>query len=213
MGPDEFDLCNADELAEILAAGDVASMLYFADHLDESPFQDRIEPLVRTCQNLGVAAVVADHSRIAGRVRADGLQLGADRNALQQAIEKFHPTMMIGAGNIKTRHAALTLGEAGPDYLMFGKPGSDTRAEPHPKNVALGEWWSSLVEIPCIVLGGTRSESAISVARCGAEFVALRKAVFSPDPGDTVAPDAAGRVRQINQLLNQHAPPLEDVSY
>jgi thiamine-phosphate pyrophosphorylase len=209
MGPDALAICDVSQLRDVLQAGDLASIIFYPEKMDESAFQKCVEPLVHVSQELGVAAVVADYSRVAGRVSADGLQLGQDVDALRQAIEKFTPGMMIGAGNVKTRHNALTIGDLRPDYVMFGKPGTDTRAEPHPKNIALGEWWSAIVEIPCIVLAGSSLESALDVAKSGAEFVALGNAIFAPDGNANTGSPATDRVRQVNQLLDQHAPRFE----
>ena len=66
-----------------------------------------------------------------------------------------------------------------PDYIFFGKIGGDIKPEAHPKNLALAEWWASMVEVPCIVMGGTDPQSALAVAETGAEFVALCQAVFA----------------------------------
>lgn len=202
---------NATQFSDLLAAGDVASIVFSPEHMDESAFQKLVEPLVKVAQELGIAAVIADYSRIAGRVKADGLQLGQDLTALKDAIDKLSPGMMVGAANVKTRHNALGIGELQPDYLMFGKPDGDIRPEPHPKNLALGQWWSEIVEIPCIVMGGSDLESIVDVAKSGAEFVALRQAIFASDPNANEISSAPDRVRNANQLLNEHAPRFETI--
>ncbi|MEP1207573.1 MAG: thiamine phosphate synthase [Rhizobiaceae bacterium] len=211
MGPAELSRIDAAELSEILAAGDVASVLFSPEQMDESSFQKMVEPLVKATQDSDVAAIITDYSRIAGRTGADGLQLGQDLVALKDAIEKFSPGIMIGAANVKTRHNALTIGELRPDYLMFGKPDGDIRPEPHPKNLALGQWWSQMVEIPCIVMGGSAMETVIDVAKCGAEFVALKNAIFAPNPDANTHMTTPERVRHVNLLLGQHAPRFENV--
>ena len=211
MGPAEMQNVSAEQLGDALSSADVASMIFSPGTLEESAFQDVVEPLVKVAQANGVAAVVAEQTRIAGRVGADGLQLGQDPAGLAEAIDKFSPGLMIGAANVKTRHNALTIGELRPDYLMFGKPGGDIRPEPHPKNLDLGQWWSQMVEIPCIVMGGTELESVLAVAQSGAEFVALGNAIFAPDSDGTTTVPAADRVKQVNQLLHEHAPRFEIV--
>ena len=203
---------TAPALVQIFQAGDVASVIFSTINdpsLAEAEFQEKVGPLVEASQSLGVAAIIADHSRVAGRVRADGLQLGQDKIALRDAIEKFTPSMMIGAAGVKTRHTALEIGELQPDYVMFGKPGGDIRPEPHPKNLDLGNWWSAIIEIPCIVMGGSSIESALEVARCGADFVALGTAIFAPDTSAITIEEAARRVADTNQMLDDHAPPFE----
>lgn len=199
----------ADGLAGCLDAGDVASIIFDDAGCEESVFQDAVEPLVDVAQSKGVAAIIANQSRVAGRVGADGLHLGQDPGELREAISRLPPAMMVGAGNVKTRHNALVLGEMQPDYVMFGKAGGDTRPDPNPKNLDLGAWWSSMIEIPCIVLGGNSPESVKAVAETGAEFVALGEAVFAPQDGAVDFDSAASKISLVNRLLDNHAPRFE----
>ena len=60
------------------------------------------------------------------------------------------------------------------------------------------------VEIPCVVMGGTDPASALAIAETGAEFAALRLAVFA-DPGR-----AAAIIQEANALLDEKAPRFED---
>ena len=163
---------------------------------------------------MGVAAIIAGDPRVANRMGADGIQFGQDLDIIADAVDRFAPKIMIGAGNVRTRHNALVIGELQPDYVMFGKPGGDTHDDPHHKNLDLGEWWSAMIEIPCIVLGGKKLESVVTIAEKGVEFVALDAAIFAPD-GDVMAGSAGvdavtERVRRANKLLDQHAPIFED---
>ena len=211
---------TADRLADALSHGDVASLILspvMSDGMmDESEFHMLAEPLVPVAQAAGVAVIIEHHSRVAGRVGADGLQLGQDPAELADAVSRLTPAMMVGAANVKTRHNALVLGEIQPDYVMFGKTGSDTRDEANPKNVALGDWWSKLVELPCIVLGGALVDSVIDIAKSGAEFVALDAALDGKTGDDaTIAPqpDAMGdAIARANQLLDEHAPRFDEDS-
>ena len=209
MGPAQLDCCSLSTLEEVLRAGDVASVIFWPDQLEETAFQKQIEPYASASQQLGTAVVVAKFSRVAGRIGADGLMLGADIAEVQSGVEKFAPTMMVGTSNVKNRHSALVLGEARPDFIMFGKPGGDIRPEPHPKNLDLGRWWAQMVEIPCIVMGGRDLNSVIDVARSGAEFVALGDAIFAPELDATTELSAPERVQLSNQLLDEHAPRFE----
>ncbi|MBN9037429.1 MAG: thiamine phosphate synthase, partial [Rhizobiales bacterium] len=81
--------------------------------------------------------------------------------------------------------------------------GYDTKPEPHSRNLSLGRWWAEMIEIPCIVLGGSDVASVRDVAATGAEFVALSQAVF----GEGANPAAA--VAQTNALLDAQAPRFE----
>ena len=112
---------------------------------------------------------------------------------------------MVGGGDVKTRHMALSLGEANPNYLFFGRLNSDIKPQAHVKMLALADWWAQMVEIPGICMGGSAVDSTIEVAKTGVDFIALSSAIFSNDEG------AEQAVRQANQLLDQYAPEFEDV--
>jgi thiamine-phosphate pyrophosphorylase len=194
---------SADRVRAALAGGDVASLILPQYDRDEAAFQAWAEPIVPVAQGLGVAVVVAGDTRIAGRVKADGLHVDSGKAGLQEAIDDFQARMMVGCGGAKTRDDALELGEAQPDYIFFGRFGYDTKPEPHSRNLSLGAWWAEVVEIPCIVLAGSDIASVEAVAATGCEFVALSAAVFAEglDPAEAVA--------RANALLERAAPRFE----
>ena len=202
--PEGDDLsARAAMLEGALKGGDVASVILPQYGLDDGLFQKHAETLVAIIQNAGAAALVAGDTRVAGRVKADGIHVTGAVGELRETVEKFTPQLIIGGGNATDRHKALEIGDVQPDYIFFGKIGGDIKPEAHPKNLALAEWWASMVEIPCIVLGGTDPQSALAVAETGAEFVALDKAVFA-DPSQ--APHV---IAAVNALLDEKAPRFE----
>ena len=199
--PEGEDLsARAAMLEGALKGGDVASVILPQYGLDDGQFQKHAEKLVSIVQAAGAAALVAGDTRVAGRVKADGIHVTGGLEELGETVEKFTPQMIVGGGNATDRHKALEIGDVQPDYIFFGKIGGDIKPEAHPKNLALAEWWASMVEIPCLVLGGTDPQSALAVAETGAEFVALDRAVFS-DPAQ--APHV---VAAVNALLDEKAP-------
>jgi thiamine-phosphate pyrophosphorylase len=178
----------------------VATVIIPQYGLDDTSFQALAEKLVPVIQDAGAAALVSGDSRTAGRAKADGLHIAGNVEQLGEAIEKFTPKLIVGGGNAQERHRALEIGELQPDYIFFGKLDGDIKPEAHPKNLALAEWWASMIEIPCIVMGGTDPASALAIAESGAEFAALRLAVFA-EPGR-----AAQVVQETNAMLDQKAP-------
>jgi thiamine-phosphate pyrophosphorylase len=187
-------------MADALKGGDVASVIVPQYGFSDSDFQKIAEQLVPAIQKTGAAALIAGDSRVAGRAKADGLHIAGNVEPLAEAIEKFTPKLIVGGGNAQERHSALEIGELQPDYIFFGKLDGDIKPEAHPKNLALAEWWASMVEIPCVVMGGTDPGSVLAIAETGAEFAALRLAVFA-EPGR-----AATIIQEANALLDQKAP-------
>ncbi|MBZ9654627.1 thiamine phosphate synthase [Phyllobacterium lublinensis] len=193
----------ARRLADALSGGDVASVLVPGYDADENLFQAIAEAAVPVIQKAGAAAIIVGNTQIAGRVKADGLHFEGAVADVAGNVERFSPKMIVGTGNIKNRHTALEIGEAQPDYVLFGKIGADTKPEAHPRNLELADWWASMVEIPCIVQAGNSLESIPDAAMTGAEFIALGAAVFD-------AEDTAAAVREANRLLDEHAPRFEE---
>lgn len=185
----------APRLEAALGAGDVASVILPQAELGEAAFQALAEHLVPIIQAAGAAAVIAGDTRVAGRVQADGLYVEGGRAEVEEAVQRYQAKMAVGAGGARTRHEALELGEPQPDFLFFGRFGYDNKPETHPRNLALGRWWAQMIEIPCIVMGGSAPASAREVAQTGVEFVALSEAVFGEGA------DPADRVAEINALL------------
>lgn len=197
-GVDAADQAKA--LEDALRGGDVASVIVPQYDLDDGAYQKRAEVLVPIIQEAGAAALLAGDSRVAGRVKADGLHIIGGAEALAEAVEKFTPKLIVGGGTADDRHKALEQGECTPDYMFFGKLDGDIKPEAHPKNLALGEWWASMIEIPAIVMGGLDVASVAAVAETGVEFVALRDAVFAHASGPAQA------VAEANALLDEKAP-------
>ncbi len=194
----------AQQFEAAISGGDVASVILPQGAMDEAAFQLLAERVVPVAQGAGIAAIIAGDTRIAGRVGADGIHVEAGRKELREAIDRFHPKLMVGAGGARTRDEALELGEEQPDYMLFGRFGSDTLPEPHHRNLELGNWWAAMIRIPCIVMGGAGIGSVATVAATGAEFVGLGAAAFASglDPGS--------QVKAANAMLDEVAPRFED---
>jgi thiamine-phosphate pyrophosphorylase len=194
----------AERVVAAFTGGDIASLILPQDNRDEDSFQAYAEKIVPAAQAAGIAVVIAGDSRIAGRVKADGLHIEAGKAELADAIDRVQDRMMVGVGGAKTRDDALELGEERPDYIFFGRFGFDNKPEPHPRNLSLGQWWAEMIEIPCIVMAGSDVASVEAVAATGAEFVALSAAVFAEgaEPATVIA--------RANALLDETAPRLED---
>lgn len=193
----------AERIVAALGGGDVASLILPQYEADEASFQAFAETVTPAAQAAGVAVIIAGDTRIAGRIHADGIHVEASKAELAETVEKFQDKMMVGAGGAKSRDDALELGEERPDYMFFGRFGYDNKPEPHNRNLALGEWWAQMIEIPCIVLAGSDLASVEAVAATGAEFVAVSSAVFADglDPAEAVA--------RANALLDERAPRFE----
>jgi thiamine-phosphate pyrophosphorylase len=197
VAPPEKDV--EESLSQALEGGDVASVVLAAGDLDPASYARHCHELVGLVQARDVAAIVVDDTVAAGRSGADGILLQRHVEDRKQVIARFSPHKLVGLGGFFTRHRAIELGEAEPDFLLFGKIDGDLRPDAHPKNLALGEWWSKMIEIPCVVMAGNRIDSIAECASCGAEFVAAGRAIFEFEKGPREA------VRLANEILDEQA--------
>ena len=189
----------APQLEAALAAGDVASLLIAPDAVSENDLQAIAETLVPIAQKHDVAALVLGNSRVMGRAHADGIHIEGGETALKEAIEALQPKSIVGAGNLRARHEAMEAGEAGADYIFFGLLDLEEGDEAHRKTIDLGAWWADLFEPPCVLLSGRSMASVEACARTGADFVALRAAVWEHPEGPAAA------IAEANAILDRVA--------
>jgi thiamine-phosphate pyrophosphorylase len=188
---------SVTQISSALKGGDVASVILHRADASEKEFQVWCETVTPVIQSAGAAALVADNTQVAARAKADGVHVNGTVAAVREAVEKLTPRLIVGATCNGTRDDALDKGEHRPDYMFFGKLDGDTHPDAHPKNVELGEWWAEVIELPCIVMGGYAVESVETIARSGAEFVALCAAVFGEGR------DPRGQVSAVNAILEE----------
>jgi len=177
-------------LADALSGGDVATLIITAAPPD---LQAAAEALVPVAQARGVAALVHNDTRIAGRAKADGVHVDSGIADLRDAVAALRPRRIVGAGGLASRHDAMLAGEADPDYLFFGRLDGDSEDGIFPKALDLAAWWSSVFVIPAVVMGGRAIDSVGAAAEAGIEFVALRDAVWAHPGGPGAAVAAANR--------------------
>lgn len=174
-------------LRAALAAGDVASVLIWTDGIDADLALPAVEPLVAAVQAAGAAALVRGDTRLVGRAKADGFHADGPLEELMTVIADLSPARIVGAGNLRSRDDAMAAGEAGADYVLFGNltPGAMSGND-RDLLFERAEWWQALFEVPCVVFATSLDEVG-PLARAGADFVALRDAVWTAPGGPAVA--------------------------
>ncbi len=171
-----------DRLARALDAGEVAAFQFRVKDLDEHQAAKLAEPLQAICAAREVAFIVNDSISLAKRIGADGVHLGQDDGAVEDARQRLGRDAQIGVTCHDSRHLAMEAGEAGADYVAFGAffP-STTKVTEHRPEPELLTWWQNLMEIPCVAIGGITPENCGPLVAAGADFLAVSGAVWSGD--------------------------------
>jgi len=199
LDADEF----AAKLMQALAGGDVACVLIYMPGANTKDVQAAASVLVPVIQDGGAAALVYRDTQAAGRSGADGVHVDSSLDDVKQAVESFKPERIVGTGGTKLKHDAMELAETGVDYLFFGKLDLAEKANAHDKTLSGATWWAELFETPCVAMAGNSLETLGDVAATGADFVALKDAVWQSDA------DISSVIADANRILETY--PFPDV--
>ena len=184
----------AGALDAALAAGDVACLQLRLKGPDDAPpsaeavrrATTRLLPLTRARD---VAFIMNDFPELAAELGCDGVHVGQEDTPYDKARRIVGADAIVGVTCHDSRHLAMEAGEAGADYVAFGA--FYPTATKTPKSSARPEllaWWSELMEVPCVAIGGITVENCAPLVRAGADFLAVSAGVWQhPDgPGAAV---------------------------
>lgn len=166
------------QLMAVLTGPEVAAMLVRRGEMGEDRYEDLATKLVQIGQAAGTAVLVENDAALAKRIGADGVHVtGGGTKALREAIARIKPDGIVGVGNIRSRHDAMSFGEMDVDYVLFGPLGG----EPDPQAAELAQWWAETFEVPSV--HSDPANMPANVAATGAEFIALSDCIWtSADP-------------------------------
>jgi len=137
-----------------------------------------------------VPLVLNDRADLALAAGADGVHVGQDDMPYAEARQIVGPDAIVGVTCHDSRHLAIEAAEAGADYVAFGAVfPTNTKTPKTRADIAIVEWWSGLMEVPCVAIGGITVENCGPVVRAGAEFLAVSSGVwdFGEGPAKAVA--------------------------
>lgn len=148
---------------------------------------ERTRAALEYAQRAGVAVLIEDDANLARTLRADGVHLTWSRDPLRryrEAREIMGGNAIVGADAGCSRHDAMTLGEAGADYIAFAARPDDGAGAgtADARRLDLCEWWSALFEIPCVAFDLSEADQVRALAEAGADFLAFRLPASEPLP-------------------------------
>ncbi len=192
------DASFAPRLAEACATGAVAAVLLRLAPADERTLTNQVKALAPAAQEYGAAVIVttdgkADLATIAARGGADGVHIAGDPTLVRELRDRLKSERALGVGGIRTKDDAMTFGEAGVDYLLFGEPRPDGSLPSLDSVVERASWWAEIFETPCAAYAPSL-DAVETLAATNAEFVALGDAVWSHPDGPAAGVKAAAEI-------------------
>src|SRR5262249_23627373 len=142
------------------------------------------QELMPIAQGAGVAFVVNDRPDLAAELGADGVHIGQDDMSYGKARAIMGKDAIVRVTCPAFRHVAIEAAEAGADYVALGAyfPTLTKDAKTHAE-VDLLAWWSDLMTVPCVAIGGIAVENATPLIEAGAGFLAVSAGVWNHPHG------------------------------
>ncbi len=185
-----------EQLQQALEAGPVAAFQFRVKDVDQSEAARLAEPLKAICDAHDVAFIVNDDVVLAKRLAADGVHLGQGDGDLKDARTELGDQIQIGITCHDSRHLAMEAGEGGANYVAFGAFFPTTTKETHHRpEVDILKWWSTVMEIPCVAIGGITPDNCQPLVDAGADFLAVSGSVWNDPQGPAHA------VKHFNEIL------------
>jgi thiamine-phosphate pyrophosphorylase len=186
----------AETLKRTLGAGDVASLQLRLKDVPDEEIARAADVLMFVAQQAGVAFILNDRPDLASKIGCDGVHIGQEDASYAEARAILGKDKIVGVTCHASRHLAIEAAEAGADYVAFGAffLTATKEAKAH-ADVELLEWWSELMVVPSVAIGGITVANAKPLVEAGADFLAVSSGVWDHPGG----PEAA--VRAFNAIF------------
>jgi thiamine-phosphate pyrophosphorylase len=178
----------AEELKRALEAGDVACLQLRLKDIGDDEVRRAVEALMPMARARDVACLINDRPDLAAELGADGVHIGQEDATYAQARAAVGPNGIVGMTCHNSRHLAMEAAEAGADYVAFGAfyP-SQTKQPKAAADPEILRWWSELMVVPCVAIGGITVENAKPLVEAGADFLAVSAGVWAHPRGPAEA--------------------------
>ena len=178
----------ADRLAAALDAGDVACVQLRLKGADDDTIRRAADALRPVAQQRNVAFLMNDRADLALATGCDGVHIGQEDTPYAETRRILGPDRIVGVTCHASRHLAIDAAEQGADYVAFGAffP-TASKAATHHADLEILRWWSEIMTVPCVAIGGITPENCGPLVAAGADFLAVIAAVWDHPDGPAAA--------------------------
>ncbi|UZE95861.1 thiamine phosphate synthase [Alkalimarinus alittae] len=170
------------EAVEQALIGGAALIQYRDKTATEVELVRRAESLASCCKAYNRPLIINDRIDICKRVNAEGVHLGQEDNAINEARSQLGPHAIIGA----TCHNSVLLAEQaladGASYVAFGRFfNSHSKQQAPPADLSIFKQVENKIPLPKVAIGGINLDNGQSVLDHGADMIAVIHALFASD--------------------------------
>ena len=188
-----------ETLAIALDAGDVACIQLRLKDVGDDDVRRAADRLRPVAQDRGVAFIMNDRPDLAAATGCDGVHVGQEDARYEDARALLGEDAIVGVTCKNSRHLAMESSEKGADYVAFGaffdsatKPRTDPTRQP--ADLEILRWWSEMMTVPSVAIGGITVDNCPPLVEAGADFLAVIAGVWSHPDGPAAAVKAFNRV-------------------
>jgi thiamine-phosphate pyrophosphorylase len=176
------------ELADAAIAGGATAVQYRDKQATREEREVCARALVGLCRARHVPLIVNDHLELAQTIGADGLHLGREDGALEEARLRLGKEALIGVSCYASIAAAEKAQRAGASYVAFGSVfASPTKPQAPGADLSLfSQARDASITIPLVGIGGIDADNIGSLAAAGASAAAVIFALFGQPQRDAV---------------------------
>lgn len=178
IAPSTMDMTSFPKaLDAVLDSAPVAAFLLPENGLSDDEYAAIARTLLPIAQRHDCALLLQDRPALAKTIGADGVHITTGIADLHEALKLLKPDMIVGAKSGKSRHDAMTMGEADIDYLFFGTPvGAAT-----PESADMAAWWAETFEVPAVFADPAAQSDLFDNHGC--EFIGLGDNIWAAPEG------------------------------
>lgn len=196
ISPPSIDLDSFETaFIQALSGGDVACFQLRLKDQPDDVIAAATKRLMPHAVIKDVAFLINDNPTLARDLGADGVHVGQEDTPYKEARAIVGDDAIVGVTCHDSKHLAMGAAEAGASYVAFGAFYATTTKDP--KTTAtpdILEWWSDLVETPCVAIGGITVDNAAPLIKSGADFLAVSGGIWNDPDGPEQAVAKFNRV-------------------
>ncbi|MBT5109461.1 MAG: thiamine phosphate synthase [Rhodospirillaceae bacterium] len=185
----------ATPLAEALDAGDIACVQLRLKDVSDDDIRRAADILRPVTQERDVAFIMNDRPDLAHETGSDGVHIGLEDTGYEETRLILGPDSIVGVTCSDSRDRAMAAANAGASYVAFGAfYHSETKPPKHRPTPDILEWWSEIMETPCVAIGGITVQNCAPLVSAGADFISVVSAIWDNPDGPGAAVQAFNKV-------------------
>jgi thiamine-phosphate pyrophosphorylase len=179
--PPELELSTFPaQLGAILDAHQIACVRLALSSKDEDRVARAADALREVTHARDVALVITDHMLLVERLGLDGVHLSDAARSVRYARKELGEDAIVGCHCGPSKHDGMSAGEAGADYVSFGPVRPGTLGDGSCAELDLFQWWSEVIEVPCVAEGALDAEMIRTLAPY-TDFFGIGDEIWSQD--------------------------------